>query len=79
MTGASEKMLIQQVREMERDGIVSRKDEREVPPRVEDSLPPFGLSLTEELRPLSNWDSLHRDGIDANRSQADERQVLENC
>jgi DNA-binding HxlR family transcriptional regulator len=35
VTGISEKMLIQQLREMEGDGIVARKDYREIPPRVE--------------------------------------------
>ena len=45
VTGISEKMLIQQLREMEADGIVARKDFREIPPRVEYSLTEFGVSL----------------------------------
>ena len=35
VTGISEKMLIQQLREMEADGIVTRRDFRAIPPRVE--------------------------------------------
>src|SRR3954465_16034335 len=55
VAGISEKMLIQQLREMERDGIVDRNDFREIPPRVEYSLTPFGVSLTIALRPLCEW------------------------
>ena len=43
--GISEKMLIQQLREMEADGIVARKDYQEIPPRVEYALTEFGVSL----------------------------------
>src|SRR3954465_7249698 len=55
VTGISEKMLIQQLREMERDRIVDRKDFHEVPPRVEYTLTSFGVSLTVALRPLCEW------------------------
>src|SRR5258708_39203565 len=59
VTGISEKMLIQQLREMQRDGIVAREDFREIPPRVEYSLTPFGVSLQEALRPLCDWGTEH--------------------
>jgi DNA-binding HxlR family transcriptional regulator len=65
VTGISEKMLIQQLREMEGDGIVSRKDFHEVPPRVEYSLTPFGVSLAEALRPLCEWGGKHMERIEA--------------
>src|SRR4030081_1343872 len=45
VTGISEKVLIQQLREMEADGIVARKDCQEVPPRGAYSLTPRGFSL----------------------------------
>jgi DNA-binding HxlR family transcriptional regulator len=57
--GISEKMLIQSLREMERDGIVKRYDFREVPPRVEYAMTPFGVSLLEALKPLCEWGSRH--------------------
>ena len=47
VVGISEKMLIQQLREMEADRIVARKDFQEIPPRVEYSLTEFGDSLAE--------------------------------
>jgi DNA-binding HxlR family transcriptional regulator len=53
--GVSEKMLIQQLREMEGDGLVRRKIFREVPPRVEYSVTPRGSSLNKALGPLANW------------------------
>src|SRR5687768_3600177 len=53
--GISEKMLIQQLREMEGDGIVHRELYREVPPKVEYSLTDFGRSLNEALEPLNDW------------------------
>jgi len=55
LTGVSEKMLIQHLREMEEDGLVHREVYREVPPRVEYSLTDDGRSLNEALRPLSAW------------------------
>jgi DNA-binding HxlR family transcriptional regulator len=55
LTGVSEKMLIQQLREMEQDGLIHREVYREVPPRVEYSLTEDGKSLNEALRPLGAW------------------------
>jgi DNA-binding HxlR family transcriptional regulator len=63
VTGISEKMLIQQLREMEGDGIVARKDYQEVPPRVEYSLTGFGASLGVALRPLCDWGREHMERI----------------
>jgi DNA-binding HxlR family transcriptional regulator len=77
VTGISEKMLIQQLREMQADGIVVRKDFREVPPRVEYSLTQFGVSLTEALRPLCEWGSKHMKRIEAKKAQFDLQAALE--
>jgi DNA-binding HxlR family transcriptional regulator len=71
VTGISEKMLIQELREMQRDGIVAREDFREIPPRVEYSLTPFGISLQEALKPLCAWGTEHIVRIEKTRSQAD--------
>jgi DNA-binding HxlR family transcriptional regulator len=61
--GISEKMLIQQLREMESDGLVHREVYREVPPRVEYSLTEFGTSLNRALVPLSEWGDHHMERI----------------
>ena len=59
VVGISEKMLIQQLREMEADGLVLRKAYPEIPPRVEYSLSPMGVSLKTLLGPLCPWSSKH--------------------
>jgi len=55
--GVSDKMLIQQLKELEADGVVTRKDYQEVPPRVDYTLTPLGRTLAEALVPLCNWGS----------------------
>ena len=61
--GVSDKMLIQQLKELEADGIVTRNDYREVPPRVDYTLTPLGHSLAEALKPLCNWGSENMDTV----------------
>ena len=68
--GVSQKMLIQQLREMEADGIVARKDFREIPPRVEYALTEFGVSLAEALRPLCEWGREHMVRIEKTKAEA---------
>src|ERR1051325_10957242 len=51
----SDKVLIQQLKELEADGLVKRTDYKEVPPRVDYSLSPLGHSLAEALVPLCIW------------------------
>ncbi|HUO97562.1 MAG TPA: helix-turn-helix domain-containing protein [Rhizomicrobium sp.] len=59
VAGISEKMLIQELKELGLDGIVARKDFRKVPPHVEYSLTGFGVELAEATRPLCEWGSRH--------------------
>jgi DNA-binding HxlR family transcriptional regulator len=51
----SDKMLIQQLKELEADGLVKRTDYKEIPPRVDYSLTPLGRGLAEALVPLCTW------------------------
>jgi DNA-binding HxlR family transcriptional regulator len=67
LPGVSEKMLIQQLREMEEDGLVHREVYRQVPPKVEYSLTEDGVSLNEALAPLGDWGSRRIDRIGAER------------
>lgn len=53
--GVSQKMLIQQLRQMEGDGIVKRTVYPEVPPKVEYSLTDWGQSLCPALDALLTW------------------------
>ena len=56
--GISQKMLIQQLRELERDGIVFRKVYPEVPPKVEYGLTEWGQALCPALDQLLEWAAL---------------------
>ena len=51
----SQKMLIQQLRQMEADGIVSRTVHHQVPPKVEYCLTDWGQSLCPALDALLTW------------------------
>jgi DNA-binding HxlR family transcriptional regulator len=53
--GVSDKMLIQQLKELESDGVISRTDYKEIPPRVDYALTPFGESLAMSMIPLCEW------------------------
>lgn len=53
--GVSQKMLIQQLRELERDGIVARKTYPQVPPKVEYSLTDWGKLMCPALDALLEW------------------------
>lgn len=61
--GVSNKMLIQQLKELEAHDIVSRTDHKEVPPRVDYALTPLGRSLAEALIPLCGWGEKNSDKI----------------
>lgn len=55
LPGVTQKMLTQQLREMEQDGIVHREVYAEIPPKVEYSLTPLGESLQPILNAMHEW------------------------
>lgn len=61
--GITEKMLVQQLREMEADGIIHREVFHEVPPRVEYSTTPTGAELNKALGPIAAWGEKHAQRI----------------
>jgi DNA-binding HxlR family transcriptional regulator len=56
---ASQKVLVQQLRELEEHGIVHRKVFAEVPPRVEYSMTKLGVSLQPIISSLCDWGKRH--------------------
>lgn len=64
MAGISQKMLSVTLQGMVRDGLVSRRVEPVVPPRVFYRLTPLGLSLEEPLAALREWAEAHMPEID---------------
>jgi DNA-binding HxlR family transcriptional regulator len=55
VVGISQKMLAQQLRQLERDGIVARVVHAQVPPKVEYHLTDWGQSLCPALDALLAW------------------------
>jgi DNA-binding HxlR family transcriptional regulator len=55
MPKATDKMLTQQLRELERDGLISRTVYPVVPPKTEYALTDFGRSLVPILDAMCNW------------------------
>ena len=53
--GVTHKMLTQQLRELERDGILHREVYKQVPPKVEYSLSPLGTRLGPILDAMHSW------------------------
>lgn len=77
LPGVSEKVLTQQLRELERDGIVHREVHDQVPPKVEYSLTELGVDLDHALGPLGEWGERHMTHIVAVRSVSAKRPAPE--
>jgi DNA-binding HxlR family transcriptional regulator len=58
--GITQSMLTQQLRELEDDGLISRKIYAEIPPRVEYTLTEFGLTLSPIMLSMANWGEEYR-------------------
>jgi DNA-binding HxlR family transcriptional regulator len=55
VNGISQKVLTDNLRSMEHDGLLTRKVYAEIPPRVEYELSELGLSFSEVLRVVDKW------------------------
>lgn len=54
------KMLSAQLKELEADGIITRTEYQQVPPKVEYALSPKGLSLMPILEEMCKWGSIYK-------------------
>jgi DNA-binding HxlR family transcriptional regulator len=61
--GVNQKMLIQQLKELEKDGIVTRTVYPQVPPKVEYALSPIGIALEPSLEALIEWAFTRREAM----------------
>ena len=59
LPGVTHRTLAKQLREMADDGLVERRDYREIPPRVEYRLSPLGLTLKDILMAMHAWAEKH--------------------
>ena len=57
--GINQKMLTQTLRNLEKDGLVTRKVYATVPPKVEYSLTPLGESVYKPLDEICRWTENH--------------------
>ena len=74
VAGISEKVLIQQLRELAAAGVLTRHDYQRVPPMVDYTMTPFGMTLARALMPLCVWGTEHRNQItEMMRSRSPER------
>ncbi len=73
VSGISQKMLTQTLRDLERDGLVTRTLYPEIPPRVEYSLTPLGRTLDEPLSALARWAERHMPEVRSAQEAFDQR------
>jgi Predicted transcriptional regulators len=64
---ATSKMITQQLRELEADGLIIRTVYPVVPPKVEYSLSDFGKSIIPVLDSMCNWGTGYLANIDGNK------------
>ena len=71
--GISQRMLTLTLRNLERDGLLTRTVHAVVPPRVDYELTSLGTTLLEAVTPLVAWARTNRDDVAAARSAFDQR------
>jgi DNA-binding HxlR family transcriptional regulator len=69
--GVSQKMLTKTLRQLERDGLVTRRVHPVVPPRVDYKLTPLGASLGKSLCGVWRWVDAHMADIERARQAYD--------
>lgn len=69
--GVSQRMLTLTLRNLERDGLVTRTVFPEIPPRVEYELTRLGETLLEPISALADWAAEHRTSIQDARTKFD--------
>ena len=63
VAGISEKVLIQQLRDLAAAGVLVRHDHQQVPPKVDYTVTPFGTTLAQALMPLCVWGTRNRSRV----------------
>ncbi|MFI6389901.1 winged helix-turn-helix transcriptional regulator [Nonomuraea sp. NPDC050547] len=71
VTGISQRMLTRTLRQLERDGLLSRHVHPSVPPRVDYALTELGTTLLDSVVRLGDWARTHRHEINGNRRRYD--------
>jgi DNA-binding HxlR family transcriptional regulator len=75
ITTITPKVLTQRLRQLERDGMITRTYHAEVPPRVEYEISDLGLSLAPLFASLADWASESLDKVDLARQDYDAKRA----
>ncbi|NUU77765.1 winged helix-turn-helix transcriptional regulator [Paenibacillus xylanilyticus] len=75
INGISQKVLIQQLRELEKDGLVRRHVYQQMPPKVEYSLTEYGVTANRIVDVMCGWG---RENIALRQQQGEDIVLLEN-
>ncbi|MED0658486.1 winged helix-turn-helix transcriptional regulator [Bacillus smithii] len=76
MPGITQKMLTQQLRELEEDGIINRIVYHQIPPKVEYELSEYGWTLQHILDSLCAWGEKHITKVYGDKFSVLEESVL---
>jgi DNA-binding HxlR family transcriptional regulator len=67
----SQRMLTRTLRDLERNGLIERKAYPVIPPMVEYSLTPLGQTLSQVLKSLCEWATVHFQAVEVARHHYD--------
>lgn len=73
LTGVTQRMLTHTLRQLERDGLITRRDFNEVPPKVEYALTELGMGLLVQMIPLWTWVVENSEAFTAARRRYEEQ------
>src|SRR5215831_21104738 len=73
--GVTQRMLTQQLRDLERHGLVARVHHAEIPPRVEYSVTPLGRSLHPIFKSVCDWAEVNFPDVEKARSRHDRQKM----
>jgi len=73
LEGVTQRMLTRSLRQLERDGLIARRDHNEVPPRVDYTLTALGRGLLAGMMPLWTWVIDNADSFRTARGDFDRR------
>ncbi|MBP1914417.1 winged helix-turn-helix transcriptional regulator [Lederbergia galactosidilytica] len=76
MPNITQKMLTQQLRELEEDGVINRIIYHQIPPKVEYELSEYGRSLEGILNSLCVWGENHITKVYGDKSAVLEKSIL---
>lgn len=76
MPNITQKMLTQQLRELEDDGVINRISYNQVPPKVEYELSEYGKSLQSILDSLCAWGESHITKVYGDKNDVLEESIL---